>query len=330
MSFLEVKNVHKTVNQLPIVSNVHFIQHKAENMAIAGATGSGKTTLLKLIAGLLQPTCGEIFFENARVKGSEEQLFPGHKWIAYLNQHFELRNNYLVEDLLEVYNKLDNTEAAAIYELCCITHLLKRKTNELSGGERQRIALAIQLITKPKLLLLDEPFSNLDLIQKNNIKQVLENIKNELGVSFIITSHDWTDLLPWANTVLVMHKGEIIQKDNPQNIYLNPLNEYVAGLSGEYNIIDINSTIHFNKVNQNNNRNKLVMLRPEQIAIEEAGNIFQTDTIRRIHYYGSYYLVEVEVNHKIIKVYTTNNQFYVGQRVVLSANLNTLCYIKTE
>lgn len=327
MGFLEVKNLYKTINQLTIVSNINFTQHKAENIAIAGATGSGKTTLLKLIAGLLQPTSGDIFFENNRIKGPEEQLFPGNKLIAYLSQHFELRNNYKVEDLLEVYKKIENTEAKTIFELCNINHLLKRKTNELSGGEKQRIALAIQLITKPKLLLLDEPFSNLDFKQKMSIKNVLEDIKNELNISLIITSHDWADLLPWANTILVMNKGEIIQKDNPKNIYLQPINEYVAGISGDYNIIDPTTTLHFKKFIQPNKNEKQILLRPEQISIEAAGNIFQTDTIKKINYFGSYNLIEVEVNNTIIKVSTVSNHFYEGQRVVLSANLNTIWYI---
>lgn len=327
MSFLEVKNLYKTINQLAIVSNINFTQHKAENIAIAGATGSGKTTLLKLIAGLQQPTSGDIFLENTKIKGPEEQLFPGNKQIAYLSQHFELRNNYKVEDLLEVYKKIENTEANTIFELCNIHHLLKRKTNELSGGEKQRIALAIQLITKPKLLLLDEPFSNLDFMQKVSIKNVLENIKNELNISLMITSHDWADLLPWANTILVMYKGEIIQKDNPQNIYLMPINEYVAGISGEYNIIDSTSTIHFKKILLPNSNEKQILLRPEQISIEAAGNIFQTDTIKKINYFGSYNLIEVMVNNKVVKVSTTSNHFYEGQRVVLSANLNTVWYV---
>ncbi|HMZ46814.1 MAG TPA: ABC transporter ATP-binding protein [Chitinophagaceae bacterium] len=318
MSFLKVENLSKVINNKAIVNQVSFKQFKRENIAIAGATGSGKTTLLKLIAGLLQPTNGNVFLEENRVKGSEEKLLPGHKSIAYLNQHFELRNNYFVHELLDVFNAITEEEAYRIYTICAITNLLQRKTNELSGGEKQRIALAAQLVTNPSLLLLDEPFSNLDLWQKNNIKNVLTDLQKELQLSIILTSHDWTDILPWANTILVMKNGEVIQQGNPFTIYHNPINEYVAGLSGAYNIIDVSNVQHFSNSILKQDALKKIFLRPEQIEIEPANNIFQKDVIQEVYFYGSYNIVDVLVNNEIVKVKTTNNTLTVGQRVFLT------------
>jgi len=162
MGFLRIAALTKIHGKNEIVKNISFTQQAKEKIAIAGATGSGKTTLLKMIGGFIQPSSGEIIFKDARVIGPDEQLLPGHTKIAYLSQHFELRNNYKVHELLEMQNKISDEAAALIYTVCRIEHLLKRRTDELSGGERQRIVLASLLTASPELLLLDEPFSNLD------------------------------------------------------------------------------------------------------------------------------------------------------------------------
>jgi iron(III) transport system ATP-binding protein len=204
MALLEVAGIGKKGKEQFIVQNINFTQQLLEKIAIAGETGSGKTTLLKMIGGLAQPDEGTITFEGERVLGPFEKLIPGHPHIAYLSQHFELRNNYRVEEELESKNLLTDAAADNIYRICKIGHLLKRKTNELSGGERQRIVLAKLLTTSPKLLLLDEPFSNLDAIHKNIIKSVLLDIGTQLNTSCILVSHDAADTLSWADRILVL------------------------------------------------------------------------------------------------------------------------------
>lgn len=209
-----------------------------EKLVIAGETGSGKSTLLKLIAGLLQPTAGSISFAQKRVEGPLEKLIPGHPGIAYLSQHYELRNNYIVYDLLDYGSEMSQAEAGQLFRVCEIDHLLQRKTNSgLSGGERQRIALAKLLATKPRLLLLDEPFSNLDSIHKSHIRQVLTNIGQAYEVSMILVSHDPQDMLSWADRIMVMHNGRVLQQAAPEEIYLQPINNYVAGLFGPFNTV---------------------------------------------------------------------------------------------
>ncbi|MFZ1312811.1 MAG: ATP-binding cassette domain-containing protein [Chitinophagaceae bacterium] len=158
MSMLKVSGISKAGKENILVSNISFTQQPLQNIAIVGETGSGKTTLLKMIAGLVQPTSGEIIFDNKKVTGPYDQLIPGHPGIAYLSQYFELRNNYWVHEVLEMANKLSDREANTIFSVCQVNHLLGRRTDELSGGEKQRIALARVLISSPKLLLLDEPF----------------------------------------------------------------------------------------------------------------------------------------------------------------------------
>ena len=176
MALLTVSGLSKDERGKAIVKDIYFTQRVFQKIAIAGETGSGKTTLLKMIAGLVQPDAGEIQFENKRVAGPYEKLIPGHPGIAYLSQHFELRNNYRVEEELEAVNKLTDKEADNVYRVCRIEHLLKRRTDQLSGGERQRIVLAGLLTTSPRLLLLDEPYSNLDAVHRNIIKSVINDI----------------------------------------------------------------------------------------------------------------------------------------------------------
>ncbi|MBI1780138.1 MAG: ATP-binding cassette domain-containing protein [Sphingobacteriales bacterium] len=142
MALLSVEQVSKWEGEKLVVNNLSFSQEPLQKIAIAGETGSGKTSLLKMIAGFAEPASGRIFFNGEKVLGPNEQLIAGHKGIAYLSQYFELRNNYYVQELLEMTNQLPDGEADKIFSVCQVEHLLQRRTNQLSGGEKQRIALA--------------------------------------------------------------------------------------------------------------------------------------------------------------------------------------------
>lgn len=238
MALLEVSRVVKQEGDAELIGQLSFVQEPLQKLAIAGATGSGKTTLLKMIAGLLQPTSGAVFFEGERVPGPDEKLMPGHPGIAYLSQHFELRNHYRVEELVYRSGALSRKETESIARVCRIDHLLQRWTHQVSGGERQRIALACLLATAPRLLLLDEPFSNLDAIHKTLLKEVIDDIGAQLAITCLLVSHDAADTLSWADTILVLKEGKLIQQDKPLKIYLEPVNEYTAALFGPYNWLD--------------------------------------------------------------------------------------------
>ena len=137
-----------------------------------------------------------------------------------LSQHFELRNNYRVHELIEMTNQLDARSAQQIFDVCRISHLMMRKSDELSGGEKQRIALAKQLTSFPKLLLLDEPFSNLDRVHKELIRSVIEDICTTLKVTCLLVSHDATDLLSWADRIIIMQDGQVVQQVTDRSILL--------------------------------------------------------------------------------------------------------------
>ena len=316
MSFLNVSSVSKKISGLYTVKDISFSQEPLQNIAIAGETGSGKTTLLKMIGGFIQPDGGEIKFEDIRVKGPDEKLLPGHPRIAYLSQHFELRNNYYVHEILEYANQLTDSDANILYSVCRIEHLLNRRTDQLSGGEKQRIALAKLLISSPKLLLLDEPFSNLDAIHKEIIRSVIADLGERLQVSCIMVSHDAADVLAWADTIIVMKDGEVIQQGTPEKIYYNPVDEYCAALFGEYNLIDI----------QNNSVPRKLFLRPEDIFISPVETSLN-GTVTNVQFHGSYYCMQVQTAKELVKVFTNDKKIKPGDIVNLAFRDRTYWYL---
>ncbi len=318
MAMLNVTGISKKENGIFTVDDITFSQKPFQKIAIAGETGSGKSTLLKMIAGLVQPDSGEIKFENERVAGPFEKLLPGHARIAYLSQHFELRNNYRVEEELESANKLTVDEASRIFSVCRVDHLLKRKTNQLSGGERQRIVLARTLISKPNLLLLDEPFSNLDLVHKKTMMAVIRELGNNLRISCIMVLHGAADTLSWADEILVMKDGVIIQRGTPEQIYNQPVNEYCAGLFGDYNLISSNNSSILSAIPGIVINGKQLLVRPEHFYIVEEGNISIRGTVQTRLYFGSYYVHDVLVAQQLIRIKTNKNEFAVGDPIVLS------------
>lgn len=310
MVLLDVQAIGSDLFSLDAIS---FIQQPGERIAIAGETGSGKTSLLKIIAGLLQPDRGTVFFRGKRIWGPHEKLMPGHPRIAYLSQHFELRNNYRVEEELESRNLLSTTAADEIYRLCRIDHLLKRKTTELSGGERQRIALAAWLTRQPDLLLLDEPFSNLDPIHKLTMKGVLRDVQQTLGTSILLVSHDGADTLSWADRIIILQKGRLIQQGTPAELYYSPVNEYAAALFGEFNQPG-NELI--NSLFQETTASRF--LRPEQLFFTTKENARLEGEVKEILFFGHYYRALVLVRGQLLIVYTRQTHLQPGDRAYLA------------
>ncbi|HEY1165827.1 MAG TPA: ABC transporter ATP-binding protein [Chitinophaga sp.] len=282
MSLLKVSAISKQQDGAFILKDISFEQQPFQHIAIAGETGSGKSTLLKVISGLAQPDSGQVLFEGQKVKGPLQVLIPGHPGVAYLSQYFELRHNYWVEEILSYANMLSEEEAQDIYKICQIDHLFRRRTDQLSGGEKQRIALARLLTTAPRLLLLDEPFSNLDMIHKQTLKAVINDISEKLEITCILISHDPQDILSWADTVFLMKNGEIIQQGAPEEVYNRPVNEYAAGLLGKYNLIPSAGD------------GKSLFIRPEHFVINNNTSGAFSGIVQSVSFWGGYYEIEVQ------------------------------------
>jgi ABC-type sugar transport system ATPase subunit len=292
---------------------------KREKIVIVGETGSGKTTFLKLLGGLDYVDEGSIFFYDIKLKGSNETLIPGHSSIAYLSQYFELFNNYYVDEILSYKNEFSIEESIELFKICKIDHLLKRKSNELSGGEKQRVALARQLLLKPSLLLLDEPYSNLDNIHKSLLKEVIENIYEKLDLTIVLVTHDVNDALSWPDRIFVFKQGKIVQTGSPFQIYHEPINEYCAGLLGDYDTINHieNMAIHID-ASENQNNHKKLFARPEYFKINSTENTFEYGIIERILFYGNYNLLFVKIKDQQIKVQSFDTSLEIGEKIMLS------------
>ncbi|WP_295121382.1 ABC transporter ATP-binding protein [uncultured Chitinophaga sp.] len=303
MSILKVSDIRRQEGPEEVLKGISFEQQELQKIAIAGESGSGKSTLLKIVAGLGQATGGEVMFQDKKVKGLLEKLMPGHKGIAYLSQHYELRNNYRVEEELEYANLFYDEDSADLYRICRIDHLLKRWTNQLSGGEKQRISLARQLATSPKLLVLDEPFSNLDLVHKQTLKSVIADIGEKLSITILLVSHDPLDILSWADEVILLQNGQIVQQGAPKTVYRQPASEYVAGLFGRYMVL---SKAIFPGTKEG------LFLRPENLHFANEG---VTATVRKVDFIGFTYEAEIGVNGETLIVHTNDESLKPGDTV---------------
>lgn len=321
MAFLEVKELFKKEGDTDAVNGISFTQQPFQKIGIAGETGSGKTTLLKMIAGLSQPDAGEVYFKNEKVQGPFDQLIPGHPGIGYLSQHFELRNNYWVNDFLEMANKLPDEEANRVYAVCEIEHLLRRRTHQLSGGEKQRIALARLLTGSPQLLILDEPFSNLDTLHKRTMKQVIENLGDQLGITCIMVSHEPADLLAWADELLLLKDGRIVQQGSAQQVYSKPVNEYAAGLLGEYSLVDA-AVLHLPVTTS-----QKLFLRPDQFHIGSVEEHSYKGMVEAVHYRGAYSLLEVVFQQQRFFILQHRQAFQKGDPIYFSIAAGAAWYL---
>lgn len=218
-------------------------------------------------------------------------------------------------------NKLTPSSAMQVYKVCRVDHLLERKNEALSGGEKQRIALARLLTTAPKLLLLDEPFSNLDRMHKQLIKTVIHEIGQKLNTSCILVSHDVGDLLSWADLLLIMKDGKIIQQGTPRELYYYPSNEYIAGLLGDYNLIDLGKYPFFKKMFIREMPEKKIMVRPEQIQVSADSNFGIPAIIEHINFHGSYFELLLNINGINIICYSASGKYNIGDQISISINL---------
>ncbi len=217
--------------------NISFSIRRGDIVAIIGESGSGKSTLLKCIYGLLKPDGGEVIFNGQRVLGPDEQLIPGNAEMKMVTQDFSLNIYAKVYD--NIASMLSNTDVAAkqsktmeVMHHLHIHHLKDKKITELSGGEQQRVAIAKALVSDTKILLLDEPFSQVDYLLKNQLRRDIKRLAKETGLTIILVSHDPTDGLFLSDQLLILKQGVLLQNDNPENIYQHPSDLYTAQILG--------------------------------------------------------------------------------------------------
>jgi iron(III) transport system ATP-binding protein len=288
---LRVSALSKAGKTGPVLDGISLQVAAGKRLAIIGETGSGKTTLLKMMAGLVSPDAGEVCLNGHRVPAAHELLVPGHPLIAYHSQHFELVKSLTVAQILRYASKQTEEEADALHAHCHVQHLLERRTDQLSGGERQRVALALLLARKPQVLLLDEPYSNLDMPRKSVLKQVIENIIAQQKLACVLVSHDPADILPWADEVMVLQQGTVVQQDSATQVYGRPATAYVAGLLGRFMSSDELRPLFKELTNW-------PFVRPEHFALHHQQGV--PAVVNKTEFMGSHYLVEVVAMEKVV------------------------------
>ncbi len=308
--FLSVEQISTQAKQGFSLKEISFQLQQNSTLAVAGATGSGKSSLLKIVAGMESPLSGAVYFEGERVKKvPEEKLIPGHPGIAYLSQHFELRNHYRMEELMDYANQLPTEEADRIFHICKVDHLLKRKAHEVSGGEKQRLALARLLVSSPRLLILDEPFSNLDLPHKNILKKVIEEVSAELNITLILVTHEPSDMLSMADEIIVLENGTMVQQGKPGELYSSPVNEYTGALLGKYNMIPTEQLPVDLALNLPAEETGRLFVRPEdiKISLRNSSNRIKGTVIKTL-FAGFFYELHIDILGSILLVFA--NQYY--------------------
>ena len=306
---LQVTNLSLTENGQSVLHPISFEQRAGQRLALAGASGAGKSTLLQLIAGLVQPSTGEVRIAGRRVMRPADALVPGHPGVAYLSQKSDLPKFLRVEQVLRYASQRPATEARALSALCRIDHLLGRQTSQLSGGEQQRVALARLLLGAPRLLLLDEPFSNLDRAHKRTMQEIIEDVGTRLGITCLLVSHEATDTLPWADELLLLRQGQLVQQGPPAQLYHQPADEYAAGLLGDYSLLLPPDRLALAS-------GQALLLRPEQLQLAAPdAPAALVGTVRVVRFLGGFYEVEVALKASILRLHAAQSALVPGQAV---------------
>ena len=252
--YLSLKNISKKYKDKEILKNISFDIKEGELVCILGPSGCGKTTLLNIIGGFISDFSGDIFLSDENINN----IPPEKREIATVFQSYGLFTHKNVIDnvsyglkLLKIDKNTREKRAKEMLEKVGLAGYEKKKIKELSGGEQQRVAIARSMVLNPKLLLLDEPLSNLDVHLRDVMRKEIKRIQKQFGVTMIIVTHDQEDAFKLADRVIVINEGHIEQIGTPEELYKNPKNNFISSFIGENNIIDKN-----------------LIIRPEEISIK--------------------------------------------------------------
>ena len=239
--YVRIENVTKNFGDFVAVDNVSLSIYKREIFCLLGGSGCGKSTLLRMLAGFEAPTSGTIFLDGQDMADTP----PYERPVNMMFQSYALFPHMTVEKNIAFgleQERLPKGEIAArVEEMLGIVRLgefARRKPHQLSGGQRQRVALARSLVKRPKLLLLDEPLAALDKKLREHTQFELINIQEQLGVTFIVVTHDQEEAMTLASRIGVMNRGEIIQIGTPTEIYEFPTSRFVADFIGSVNMFE--------------------------------------------------------------------------------------------
>ncbi|MDY4948331.1 MAG: ABC transporter ATP-binding protein [Clostridium cadaveris] len=281
-----LKNLYKKFDEITAVNDVNVIVENGEFISILGPSGCGKSTLLFMISGLIEESGGEIFFDNLNVKDiPTEERGIGMVFQNYsLYPHMTVKENILFPLKVKKMKKKDKEEALKpIVSLLKLENLLNRKPNQLSGGQQQRVAIGRALIKKPSILLMDEPFSNLDEKLRVEMREEIKAIQRKVGITTLFVTHDQEEAMSISDKILLMKDGQVMQYCNGEELYRKPESIFAASFIGrpKINLVKgkiINNVfqgegLKFNVPSIENMDDVEIGIRPENIVPDKNGNI---------------------------------------------------------
>jgi len=296
---LEINNLQFSYSkEKPLFQNLNLRFEEGKIIAFAGESGCGKSTLLSLIYGLLDWESGEIIFNGQKLFGPKGNLVPGEAEMKFVAQNFDLMPYATVAEnvgkfISNINLKQKKETVAELLEVVGLEDYAHILPKYLSGGQQQRVALARALSVLPKLLILDEPFSNLDFPRKIELREKLFKYVKQNNISLLISTHELEDIIPWLDQIIVLQDGRLIQNDKPEETFRNPYNSYVAKLFGEVNI--------FNDTEISDFQISKFSYYPKEIKITENGIAAE---VLESRFAGNHYWNKVKAKNKEIVMYT--------------------------
>lgn len=272
MSFLSIQGLNKSFGSTQIFSDINCEISQGEFITLLGPSGCGKSTLLRCIAGLTTVNGGQILLDNENLV----PVSPQKRGIGMVFQSYALFPNMNVEQNVAFGLRMQKVAKAESHErvkdalrMVELQDFANRYPQQLSGGQCQRVALARSLVTRPRLLLLDEPLSALDARIRKHLREQIREIQQELGLTTIFVTHDQEEALVMSDRIFLMNAGKIVQSGNAETLYSEPVDAFAAGFIGNYNLISAEDASRL----LGRTVSSRVAIRPEAIAISHDGAI---------------------------------------------------------
>lgn len=329
---VKIENLTKKFENVTAVDDFSMTFEDGELVVVLGPSGCGKSTVLNLLSGILPVTSGKIYFDDDDVTN----LPPQDRGIGLVFQNYALYPHMTVLEniafpleIKKVSKAERNEKAKEMAKLVHIEDYLQRKPRELSGGQQQRVAIARALIKNPRLLLLDEPLSNLDARLRLEMREEIRRIQKETGVTTIFVTHDQEEAMSISDKIVLMKSGHLQQLDTPQELYDDPHNEFVASflgnppinkLNGVINedgnfLLDTGDIIKIDNPNAKVGKKVILGIRPEAIMLNQESHDMSATIITR-YTMGKEELAFVKVGNSEIRVYLSNDYDYkAGDKV---------------
>ena len=239
MATVNIQNVTKAFGDNVVLREFNATFRDGEFITLLGPSGCGKTTMLRIIAGFEKPTLGEVYIDGTLVSGGKTFVPPEKRGIGMVFQsyavwpHMNVFDNVAYPLTIRHVSKAEiKTSVERVLGIVHLSQYAERFPNQLSGGQQQRVALARALVAEPKLLLLDEPLSNLDAKLRESMRFEIKEIQRKLGITVVYVTHDQTEAMAMSDRIFLINRGDIQQCGTPQEIYNSPVNQFVADFLG--------------------------------------------------------------------------------------------------